>query len=72
MVLNHFNTNKTQTKQHELTKSQIEGRGKMKKEKEKRKTKDSTFLKGPFGWKSGKVGGWKIVGGWKCGKMENI
>ena len=41
-------------------------------DREKRKTKDSTFLKGPFGWKSGKVGGWKIVGGWKCGKMENI
>ena len=21
--------------------------------------------KGPFGWRSGKVGGWKIVRGWK-------
>ena len=29
-------------------------------------------LKGLFGWKSEKVGGWKIVGGWKYGKMENI
>ena len=27
---------------------------------------------GLFGWRSGKVGGWKIVGGWKYGKMENI
>ena len=28
--------------------------------------------KGLFGWRSGKVGGWKIVGGWKYEKMENI
>ena len=25
-----------------------------------------------FGWRSGKVGGWKIVGGWKSERMENI
>ena len=29
-------------------------------------------IKGPFGWRSGKVGGWKIVGGWKSERMENI
>ena len=34
--------------------------------------KVAPISKGPFGWKSGKVGGWKIVGGWKYGKMENI
>ena len=30
------------------------------------------LFKGPFGWRCGKVGEWKIVGGWKSGKMENI
>ena len=25
-----------------------------------------------FGWKSRKVGGWKIVEGWKTGMMKNI
>ena len=34
--------------------------------------KNAKNTKGPFGWRSGKVGGWKIVGGWKSGKMENI
>ena len=29
-------------------------------------------FKGPFGWRSGKVEGWKIMGGWKSGRMENI
>ena len=29
-------------------------------------------LKGPFGWRSGKVGGRKIVRGWKSGRMKNI
>ena len=31
-----------------------------------------TALYTPFGWKSGKVGGWKIVEGWKSERMENI
>ena len=45
------------------------------------------ILKGPFGWKSGKVGGWKISGriekiwfslmyvwleGWKSGRVEKF
>ena len=28
--------------------------------------------KAPFGWRSGNVGGWKIVEGWKSRRMENI
>ena len=27
---------------------------------------------GPFGWRSEKVGGQKIVRGWKSGRMKNI
>ena len=26
----------------------------------------------PFGWRSGKVREWKIVGGWKSERIENI
>ena len=25
-----------------------------------------------FGWRNGKMGGWKIMGGWKSERMENI
>ena len=28
--------------------------------------------KGPFGWKGGKVGGYKMVGKWKSGRIEKI
>ena len=28
--------------------------------------------KAMFGWRSGKVEGWKIVGGWKSGRIEKI
>ena len=37
--------------------------------KKKRKEKKTMAL---FGWRSGKMGGWKIMGGWKSGRMENI
>ena len=28
--------------------------------------------KGPFGWKGGKVGGQKIMKGWKSGRIKKI
>ena len=30
------------------------------------------YFKGPFGWRGGKVGESKIMGGWKSGWIENI